>query len=198
MAGKVFTNVEGSFSIHGCFAGQEGILSLIRQTLTAGRSISDDETIYLQRAAAPSIPVSITVSPLFGTGSDQEGTVLIIRDLSRVRELEEALRHADRLSMLGTLAAGLAHEVKNPLGGIRGAAQLLEMELGENSPLCEYTSVMIKEVERVNNIIEAIWGFFSIYVIIFLFFHVLYQLSRLFFFLLPSLLLSSLSHILFN
>ena len=58
--------------------------------------------------------------------------------------------------MLGTLAAGLAHEVKNPLGGIRRAAQLLEMELEEDSPLVEYTSVMLKEVERVNNIIEEL------------------------------------------
>ena len=138
------------------FAGQDEIVSLIGQTLRQGRSISDDENVFLQRATAQLIPVSITVSPIFGSSSEQEGVVLIIRDLSRVRELEEALRHADRLSMLGTLAAGLAHEVKNPLGGIRGAAQLLEMELEENSPLGEYTSVMIKEVERVNNIIEEL------------------------------------------
>lgn len=138
------------------FAGQDAINNLIHQTLTTGRSISDDENIYLRRTSTVKIPVSITVSPIFGTGKEQEGTVLIIRDLSRVRELEEALRHADRLSMLGTLAAGLAHEVKNPLGGIRGAAQLLEMELEESSPLNEYTSVMIKEVERVNSIIEEL------------------------------------------
>jgi len=138
------------------FSGQTGIINLICQTLTEGRSISDDENIFLQSTSAPTIPVSITVSPIFGSGREQEGAVMIIRDLSRVRELEEALRHADRLSMLGTLAAGLAHEIKNPLGGIRGAAQLLEMELDENSGLSEYTSVMIKEVERVNAIIEEL------------------------------------------
>ncbi len=138
------------------FEGQDEIIALIGQTLREGRSISDDENVYLQRVSAAPIPVSITVSPIFGSGSEQEGAVLIIRDLSRIRELEEALRHADRLSMLGTLAAGLAHEVKNPLGGIRGAAQLLEMELGADSPLGEYTSVMIKEVERVNTIIEEL------------------------------------------
>ncbi|PLX74539.1 MAG: PAS domain-containing sensor histidine kinase [Desulfuromonas sp.] len=138
------------------FAGQAEILALIQQTLSAGRSISDDEDVFLHPSAGPPIPISITVSPIFGSGSDQEGVVMIIRDLSRTKELEEALRHADRLSMLGTLAAGLAHEVKNPLGGIRGAAQLLEMELGDNSPLQEYTSVMIKEVERVDGIIEEL------------------------------------------
>ncbi|PLY01055.1 MAG: PAS domain-containing sensor histidine kinase [Desulfuromonas sp.] len=138
------------------FAGQDSIIALVRQTLAEGRSISDDENIYLSRASSPDIPISVTVSPIFGSSSDQEGAVMIIRDLSRVRELEEALRHADRLSMLGTLAAGLAHEIKNPLGGIRGAAQLLEMELDEDSSLGEYTTVMIKEVERVNGIIEEL------------------------------------------
>ena len=138
------------------FAGQDEIIALVGQTLREGRSISDDENVMLQRAAGQLIPISLTVSPIFGSGSEQEGAVLIIRDLSRIRELEEALRHADRLSMLGTLAAGLSHEVKNPLGGIRGSAQLLEMELEPNSPLGEYTSVMIKEVERVNNIIEEL------------------------------------------
>jgi two-component system nitrogen regulation sensor histidine kinase GlnL len=66
------------------------------------------------------------------------------------------LRRADRLSILGTLAAGLAHEIKNPLAGIKGAAQLLSMELGEESSLRDYTQIMIKEVERINFIIEEL------------------------------------------
>jgi len=81
---------------------------------------------------------------------------MIIRDLSRIKDLESTLRRADRLSMLGTLAAGLAHEIKNPLGGIKGAAQLLSLELSEDSSLKDYTRIMIKEVERINFIIEEL------------------------------------------
>jgi two-component system nitrogen regulation sensor histidine kinase GlnL len=66
------------------------------------------------------------------------------------------LRRADQLAMLATLAAGLAHEIKNPLGGIKGAAQLLAMELGDDSPLREYTRVMVKETERINGIIDEL------------------------------------------
>ena len=60
------------------------------------------------------------------------------------------------MSSLGTLAAGLAHEIKNPLGGIKGAAQLLEQELPEEGGLRDYTRVMIKEVRRVNRIVEEL------------------------------------------
>jgi len=138
------------------FSGQEALLYLLHSVFSEGRSISNDENIYLRRPSAPPLPVSASVSPIYGDEGSQEGVVLIIRDLSRVRELEDAVRRSDRLSTLGTLAAGLAHEIKNPLGGIRGAAQLLAMELPEESPLLEYTGVMIKEVERVNGIIEEL------------------------------------------
>jgi len=138
------------------FAGQQGILYPVLTALRDGRSVADHENIVLYRPNAPPLPVSVSVSPIYTGSGEHEGVVLIIRDLSRVRELEETVRRADRLSMLGTLAAGLAHEIKNPLGGIKGAAQLLAMELGEESTLKEYTAVMIREVERVNGIIEEL------------------------------------------
>ncbi len=138
------------------FAGQETLLYLIRIALDEGRTISDDEGLMLNRPKQPPMPVSIYAAPIFSRHAGQDGAVLIIRDLSRVRELENSLRRADRLSILGTLAGGLAHEIKNPLGGVKGAAQLLTMELPEESPLREYTQVMVREVERINNIIEEL------------------------------------------
>lgn len=138
------------------FDGQNALLYLIRAALQDGRSITDDESIYLQRPKAAPLPVSVYAAPIFSKGGDQDGAVLIARDLSRARELEETLRRADQLTMLATLAAGLAHEIRNPLGGIKGAAQLLAMELHDESPLREYTRVMVKETERINGIIEEL------------------------------------------
>ena len=138
------------------FAGQEALLYLVRTALRDGRSITDDESVWLPRPNAPPLPVSVYAAPIFTRQGDRDGAVLILRDLSRVRELEETLRRADRLAMLATLSAGLAHEIKNPLGGIKGAAQLLAMELQEGSPLLEYTQVMVKETERINGIIEEL------------------------------------------
>jgi len=131
------------------------LLEMVSKTAATGMTISDYENIALAKASHLT-PVSATTSPLLKDNGEQTGTILILRDLSNIRELERAVRQADRLSTLGTLAAGLAHEIKNPLGGIKGAAQLLERELPDGSELCEYTGIMLKEVQRVNKIVEEL------------------------------------------
>lgn len=143
-------------SVSELFSTQKTLLYLIQTALREGRSIVNYEDILLQRSSGPPLPISVSVSPIFTPEGRQEGVVLILRDISRVRELEEAVHRADRLSMVGTMAAGLAHEIKNPLGGIKGAAQLLDREFADKDPLREYTDVMIREVERVNGIIEEL------------------------------------------
>ena len=138
------------------FSGQDDLLYLVRTAVREGRSVSKYENLLLRRPNGTTLAISVSVSPIYNRKGDQEGVVMILRNLSRIRDLEEAVRRADRLSMLGTLAAGLAHEIKNPLGGIKGAAQLLAIELKGESQLQEYTDVMVREVERVNGLIEEL------------------------------------------
>jgi two-component system nitrogen regulation sensor histidine kinase GlnL len=137
------------------FRSEPQLLEMAEKSSSSGMSISDHENIVLKRGARIT-PVSVTVSPLLLADGSHAGTIVLLRDLTNIRELEEAVRKADRLSSLGTLAAGLAHEIKNPLGGIRGAAQLLEMELAEDDELRECTRVVLKEVQRVNRIVEEL------------------------------------------
>lgn len=155
LMGRSSRQVTGQ-SYHELFKNQETLLYLAKVALEEGRSITDDEGLYLHRSNAAPLPVNAYAAPIYTSLSNQDGAVMIIRDLSRIKELEGTLRRADRLSMLGTLAAGLAHEIKNPLGGIKGAAQLLAMDLSEESSLLDYTQIMIKEVERINFIIEEL------------------------------------------
>jgi len=132
--------------------------SLIRhlaETVRTGESRGEAETTLLT-PDGHAVPVSIVTAPLF----DREGTVgaavAVLRDISRIRELEAEVRRGETLAAAGRMAVGLAHEIRNPLGAIRGAVQLLARELGPGSRLAEYTDVLIKEVDRVNRIIEQL------------------------------------------
>lgn len=102
------------------------------------------------------IPVGVTVSPLQDRQGHFVGTILLLRDIKRRKELEEDLKRADRLASMGTLAAGLAHEIRNPLGGIKGAAQLLRRSSDGDPSSREFTDIMIREVDRVNQLIEQL------------------------------------------
>ena len=102
------------------------------------------------------VPVSVTVSPLQDRFGQFLGSILVLRNLTQRRELEEDLKRADRLAMVGTLAAGLAHEIRNPLGGIRGAAQLLRRALQSAPSLLQYTDIMIREADRLDRLIEQL------------------------------------------
>jgi nitrogen-specific signal transduction histidine kinase len=102
------------------------------------------------------VPVSIVTAPLFDRQGHVEAAVAVVRDLSRIRQLEAEVRRGETLAAAGRMAVGLAHEIRNPLGAIRGAVQLLGRELGPESPLHEYTRVLLSEVDRVNRIIEML------------------------------------------
>lgn len=138
------------------FKKQGKLLELVDTALEKSRSLFSNEDLMLERSGGGSLPVRVALSPNFDQHGNPDGVILMLRDLTQVRELQEAIQRSEKLSMLGTLAAGLAHEIKNPLGGIKGAAQLLNMELPVESPLKEYTSVMTREVDRVNDLIEEL------------------------------------------
>jgi len=72
----------------------------------------------------------------------------------QILEIEEQLRRADRLSTLGELSAGLAHEIRNPLGSIRGTAEILKDGVDPDDPRHEFAEILIKEVDRLNLVLE--------------------------------------------
>jgi len=72
----------------------------------------------------------------------------------RLNQLEERLRFADRLSILGELSASLAHEIRNPLGGIQGAAEILRKKIGPRSEDAEFVEIQLREIRRLNQVVE--------------------------------------------
>jgi len=78
------------------------------------------------------------------------GVMLLIQDLSQVKSLEEELRRSERMAALGKMAAGVAHELRNPLSSIKGLAILLKSRFQEKSTDQETADILVQEVERLN------------------------------------------------
>jgi len=72
----------------------------------------------------------------------------------QILEIEEQLRRADRLSTLGELSAGMAHEIRNPLGSIRGTAEILKDGVDSADPRHEFAEILVREVDRLNRVLE--------------------------------------------
>ncbi len=127
----------------------------LADTLATGESRSESEA-QVEAADGRSVPVSIVTAPLAGASGAVAAAVAVVRDISRLRQLEAEMRRGQTLAAAGQIAVGLAHEVRNPLGAIRGAVQLLKRELGDEARWREYTDVLLSEVDRVNRIIEML------------------------------------------
>lgn len=87
------------------------------------------------------------------------GMLLILRDLSEKKKLQFVANRNDRMKELGEIAATVAHEVRNPLGGIRGYASLLYQDLKENPYLQEMAQFIIEGTKSLEKIVNAILTF---------------------------------------
>jgi len=105
------------------------------------------------------VPVKISSSRLRSSDGREHGRVLIFQDMSQIKDMEARLERSRRLAALGKMAAGIAHEIRNPLGTLKGFAQYFKDQAENDSESCEYADIMIGEVDRLNHIISALLQF---------------------------------------
>ena len=96
-------------------------------------------------------------SPIFDLTGDFIGSVHVVRDISELKSLREKLVMTEKMAALGEVAAKVAHEIRNPLVSVGGFAKRLEKKLDGN--LREYAGIIVKEVERLEDILKEILGF---------------------------------------
>lgn len=84
------------------------------------------------------------------------GAYIIFKDVTNLRSLEEQVQRSDRLAMIGQIAAGTAHEIRNPLTSIKGFLQVFKNTLLEKGLTKEhnYTEIMLSEINRINNLVS--------------------------------------------
>jgi len=107
-----------------------------------------------------SIPVLASCAPLSTETGNQSGLVITIRDISNIHDLNEQIRRSDRLSSLGVLSAGVAHELNNPLGNISTYAQLIGERIKKGKiPSEEWVKTIVEEAQRGSSIVMQLLEF---------------------------------------
>ncbi len=97
--------------------------------------------------------VGISVSPLRDVGDAVIGRVINFQDLTELRTLEETMRRAERLATVGQLAAGIAHEIRNPLASISGSIELLGQTPRASDEDKALMAIVLREIDRLNALI---------------------------------------------
>lgn len=99
------------------------------------------------------VHIGYSISPLISEDGEITGLIITFQDLTEVRTMEESIRRKDRLAAVGRVAAGLAHEIRNPLGAMRGAIQVLQMNTPPDSAQAGLMEIILHESDRLNKII---------------------------------------------
>jgi PAS domain S-box-containing protein len=122
-------------------------------------STSFGRQIRIMRKDGTEIPIGFTVSSHTDMSGKEIGKIIHFRDLTEINEMQEEILRMDRLVFLGEISMGIAHEIRNPLAGIRITAQALEEEVAENELLKEYVSRIISEIDRLNELLKSFLSF---------------------------------------
>jgi two-component system sensor histidine kinase HydH len=139
--------------------------ALLPEGLCGVQKILDEQKIISEQEVEctfsenKTVPLSVSASGITNDEDEFLGQVLILRDLSEIRRLQDEIRRQEKLAAMGGLAAGVAHEVRNPLSSIKALATFFAGQFDEGSRAQEAAGIMIQEVERLNRAITELLEF---------------------------------------
>ena len=168
MNGRVMRLNRAAAEILGCQTGDEGrqyhdlvgratFAMLLESTLHKGVSIFQRE-VQQRNRLGQKLPLQVSTVPMLENGK-LNGMVVTFHDLSNVRRLEEQLIRQDRLAALGRLSAGVAHEIRNPLGIMKGSAELLKRRFGGQPGEEGLTDFILEEIDRLSRVVSDFLNF---------------------------------------
>ena len=129
-----------------------GALARLLETAAEGGTSSQVE-ITLPDAAGQMVPLMCSTSPLIGPDGVPLGAVAVFSDLSRLRELEQEKRRAERLASLEAIASGMVHEIRNPLVSLKTFHQLLPTRFDDPEFRARLVRVADREISRIDELL---------------------------------------------
>ena len=121
--------------------------------LDAGTDILERSVDLFISKTSP-LPMSISAAKIAGSEDGFAGYLFILRDLAEIRKLEKQVKQHERLSALGNMAAGVAHEIRNPLSSIKGYATYLTEKVKDDKMAYATGHILIQETERLNRVVS--------------------------------------------
>jgi len=140
------------------FRDDGGLSSDVDKVLSGRLPLTLREITVVTRAGH-TVHVQASTSRMRAVGGRILGAVVTIEDISEIKTLTAQLIRADRLAAMGELTAGVAHEVRNPLGVIRASVQLLEDARCDQHRIEEAAAVIKQEIDRLDKVIKALLDF---------------------------------------
>lgn len=131
---------------------------LLRTMFLPGKRI-DDREVCFRTKRGHTLTVGLSSSPLRDENNEFNGIVLLFRDMTEIRHLQKQLERMERLALLGELSAGIAHEIRNPLAGIKASAQILEESFGQDDFRLQMIKRIIREVDKSNRLLKEFFKF---------------------------------------
>jgi len=146
--GAVFANV----------AENRALREMIKSALTAHRTASSVEVEAMAVDGSP-VALGVTISLLRAEAGRHKGIVLTFKNLAELNQIREQVERTHQLAYLGRLSAGMAHEIRNPLGALRGLVELMHEDFARDDPKWEYTSTILRTIDRLNTLVENLLAF---------------------------------------
>jgi PAS domain S-box-containing protein len=126
------------------------------------RTTSRTRDILIWTASGRDVYLRTTVSRATGKQNEPIGAVMLFEDIEEFSKLRDQLRRMDVLASIGGTITGMAHEVKTPLGYIRGLAELVKEDLPKDAPQHKYIGSIIESVDKLNGMVEEILSFATV------------------------------------
>jgi PAS domain S-box-containing protein len=138
-------------SVFEVFSSDSGVGTSLEKAMESRTFLEEERVI---RVGSKSIPLAFLSSPVFDEDHKLIGAVETFNDLSKLRQMEEEIQQARILGALGEMAATVAHEIRNPLGGIGGYAGLLARDIPAEDPKRKLVERIIQGVSSLNKIVS--------------------------------------------
>lgn len=140
------------------FADEHESQSILHRLITHKQMFESKEVSLLSRTKKI-IPVGFSTTMLTADDPKYNGVIISFRDLTNLNTLRAQMERIDRLTTLGEVSAGIAHEIRNPLAGIKTSAQVLEETFSPNDHRTQLVQRIVKEIDRSNELLKKFFKF---------------------------------------